>query len=481
MSRYLATPLGRIALPAFTLAVALSLTGSVAYADPSRPTAVGSDGELFVLRGGAYGDLFPEQGLADPANPALALDQTVSGGDTERFLVPGTETADTEDNASVLFEGESGTLFILWQTKVNVIHSRFNLVGFRNGEWTEGVEISGNPYGWKSPPQLAVARDTFRTRQDDGSLRTWKRTVVHLLWWEDNPSGHPVPYYSPVTFIDGEYTGWNPVHRLDALLPEEISRTGETSNPGSAVVAKALTIREGRDAQSAAVGFVDPVSGRLVSLVLELIPGEITFIADEIRAQIDEFGRDLWPDQPEALAAKTRTRVHELGTDLGLHPALTRYLADQAHGDLSGADPSEPLNAIADRIRAQIDEFGARITDAGLDRMAEKSTTIPRFVDLPAAPSSSVEGDRSIVPNKLQLLVASIRSVPVTGREGVSLHLAPNAREALISWLGEDVVHYRESRKEGWSPPRALRLGSDLDLDGAREILEQRAHQRGIE
>ncbi|MFW6012173.1 MAG: hypothetical protein ACOC92_00515 [bacterium] len=482
MSRHLMTT--RIGTSALTFALGLALAAPV-IAAPPRPTAVGNDGELFVLHEGAYGDLFPDQELAEAGHPALALDRTISGGETERLLVPGTASADVEDSASILFEEESGTLFILWQTKINVLHSRLNLIGFRGGEWTEPVEISGNPYGWKSSPQFAVARDSFRTLREDGSPQTWTRTVVHLLWWEDSPSGHPIPYYSPVTFVEGEYAGWNPVHRLDDLLPADLLPANGPSSRGDPVaLAKAMAIQEGRNTRSATVGFVDPETGWLVSIVLELIPGEITFIADEIRAQIDDFGRNIRPDPPETIAAKTRSRIHELGSDLGLHPGLTRYLADEVHAEIAGAAPSEPISSIADRIRAQIDDFGARLTDTGLDRMVGKAaaTTAPVVLQLPPAPDATeTEDEGSAVPHKLRLVAASIRSVPDTGREGLKLHLAPNGREALVSWLGDGVVQYRESLGEGWSAPRSVRLGDDLDLDRAHQVMKQRANQRGIE
>lgn len=463
----------RIVPTAFLLAMALglALAGPVA-AGPARDVSVGGDGELYVVREGAYGELFPEQGLADPGNSALALDVTRPDASSERFLVPETETAYVDDSASILFEDESETLYLLWQTKINVIHSRLNLIGFREGEWTEPIEISGNPFGWKSSPQLAVTRDTFRTDEPDGSPRTWQRTVVHLIWWEEGAGFEPLVYYSPVVLLDGVYTGWNPVLRLDELeVAAEVDVFSMLNHP----LARVPRIESGRNGQSVAIGFVHPQTGALATVTAEILPGEFGFIADRVRHQIIEIGRESQPDQPGSLAEKVRHQIIEIGNRLGLHPSVPSYAAQLAGSEIEGAAAGEDPVSLADKVRHQIIEIGARMTDRGYDR--GRTTRKLQVLE-----TQNAEADGVPPPNLIRLILASARPAPATGDGENAMFLSKDGREVVVSWQEEGGgVYYRESRGEGWSGVRSLSLGDDLDRSRALQILEQRADERATE
>lgn len=456
-------------LAASALALVLAVAPAAAV---GRDAAMGSDGELYFVRQSTYGELFPGQGLADPAYVVLALDVTRPDRASRRLLVPGTETGDVEESASILFEDQSGTLFLLWQSEINTLHWRLNLVGFRGGEWTEPIEISGNPFVWKSSPQLAVTRDTYLTEEEDGSLRSWNRTVVHLLWWEEGASGEPVAQYSPVTLIDGVYTGWNPVYRL----PDLARVGGDTPSPSplNYSLARAPRLEAGRNRQSVVLAFVDGASGELVTLGVELMPGEIAFIADRVRAQISDLGRKPGAGGgPSSLAEKARAQISDLGSKLGLHPGFTRYLAEETHQAIITGDPAEPIGRLADRIRAQISDLGARITDRGFDRLARKDAL--QVLEVPDIPASTRP------PTLIRLVLASVRQAPATGTEGLTMHLSPDGRDAVVAWSEDGAVVYRESRGDGWSGARSLRLVNGLDRAGAQAILERRADERGGE
>ncbi len=436
-----------------------------------RDAAVGAQGELYQVRAGTYGDLFPEQGLGDPSSSALALDVTYPDQSRERFLVPGTESEDLDSNASVLFESQSDTLFLLWKSEKGNIHTWLNVVGFHDGAWGQPIEVSGNLFGWKSDPQFTVTRDTFQTEEDDGSLRTWTRTVIHLLWWEEENIGEPVPYYAPVTLIDGEYIGQSQVYRLNDLLADALGSPEPV--PPNFALARAQKVEAGANAHSATLAFVDPSNGQLVSATLQPIPGEINSLADRIRAQIIEVGRKI-SVEPGALAAQMRDQVAELGARLGFHASVTDYLAGQVYSSVAGADPGEPLSSLADRIRAQIIEVGARMTGGGLGRISAKDSLLT--TDLPAD-----SAETGAPAGQMRILVTSVLPSPATGTDQVDLHLSRNGREAIVSWLDGGVVKYRERQPNGWSAPRQLRLGANLDLAQARQLLDQRAEERGVE
>lgn len=451
-------------LPALGLGLALAAAPA---AGTERDAVVGSAGELYFVEEGTYGELFPGQGLADPQNAVLAVDVVRPDQTRERLIVPGTESADAEDSASILFEDQSGTLFVLWQARVNVIHSRLSLIGLRDGDWTELVEISGNPFGWKSSPQLAVTRDTFRTEESGGSLRTWTRTVAHLMWWEEGPAGEPLAHYSPVTFLDGVYTGWNPVYTLSELA----LASKEVPLATNAAVARAPRIESGHNGQSVVIAFVGPESGKLTSLAVEILPGEISFIADRVRHQIIEIGRGPKGD-PTSLADKVRHQIIEIGNRLGLHPSVPAYAALQAESEILAAGPGAGLNALAERVRHQIIEIGARMTDRGLDRVSAA-----RKVEIIETPN----GETGAPANLIRVVEASARPTPQTGERDNALYLSRNGREVVASWIEDGVVYFRESRGQGWSDARPLRLGGELDLGRAREILARRADERSDE
>ena len=451
---------------------ALVVLGLALAAAPARgaerDAAVSSDGALYVVREGTYGELFPGQGLADPGNSALAIDVVSPTEGSRRLLVPGTETSDVEDSASIFFEDQSGTLFVLWQSRVTVIHSRLNLIGLRSEEWTAPIETSGNPFGWKSSPQLAVTRDTFHTQESDGSLRTWTRTVVHLVWWEDGPSGEVLVLYSPVTLLDGTYTGWNPVYRLDEFdLGAGIASPAAMNLP----LAQAPRIEAGRNAQSVVAAFVLPGSGQLVTAALEVLPGEISFIADKVRNQIIEVGRQ-YPDQPKVVAGKVRNQIIEVGNRIGLHPSISAYAAQVAAEEIEASSTTKP-SSLAEKVRNQIIEVGARITDRGLTRV--KAT---QRLEILETSNGEVAG---APPNHLRVVEASNRPAPQTGKKENALFLSLSGGEVLASWVEDGAVYYRESRGQEWTDARPLRLDGEIDLARAREILARRADERSDE
>lgn len=461
----------RILRQSVPLLLALGLVALPAFGQ-QRNAAVGAQGELYQVRAGTYGELFPGQGLGDPASSALALDVTYPDQSRERLLVPGTETEDVDSNASVLFESQSDTLFLLWKTEKGRIHTWLTVVGFHDGVWGQPIEVSGNLFGWKSDPQFAVTRDTFRTIEDDGTLQTRTRTVIHLLWWEEVNVAEPVPFYAPVTLIDGEYTGSNQVYRLDELL------AGALGSPNPVApnfdLARAQKIEAGANSHSATVGFVDPSNGQLVSATLQPIPGEVGSLADRIRHQIVDVGRQLTAGQSGVLATRIRDQVIELGTRLGFHPSVTDYLAAQVFSGISDAGPAEPVESLGDRIRHQIIDVGARLTGGGLGRISTKDSLLT--ADLPEA-----QNETAGPAGQIRILVTSVVPSPATGSDQLALHLSRNGRQAIVSWLQDGAVYYLESQARGWSTPRTLHLRAGLDLAHARQLLDQRAEERGVE
>jgi len=437
----------------------------------SPETAVGAEGEVYSIHQGAYGELFPGVGLVPEENSVLALEIARQTEPSELILVPGTESADEEDSASLLFEDDTETLFVLWQTKKNLIHSWLNLSGYSEGTWTEVAEITGNPFGWKSSPQLEISRDSFHTEEPDGTLRTWKRTVAHLIWWEESLAG-PEVFYSPVVLIDGSYIGWNPVYKLEDLVA---ATAGPAPREINLPLAEATKVEAGKDRQSVVVGFVHKGTGEVISLSIDTIPGELSYVADKIRNQIIDVGRTLFPDQPSALADKVRNQIIDVGLRCGMHPAIATYAADQAQASVAAASPRVPIESLADDIRNQIIDVGARLPERGIGHEAAISKIQVVEVERPATGGSAANGSPT---NLIRVIRAATRATPETGTTENHLYLSPSGEDALVAWSEDGQIFYRESRGEGWSTVRRLGIGVGVDQGLAWKILETRAHER---
>jgi hypothetical protein len=463
----------RLFHPATGLLVLALLCAAPALAQ-SKAAAVGAEGEVYTVLEGAYGDLLPGQGLAEPDNPVLALDITRPAGTTERLLVPGTETQDIEDSTSIVFEDGSETLFVLWQTKINLIHSNLRLASFKDGEWSEVVQIWGSPFGWKSSPQLIVTRDLYKTLDEAGEQRTWNRAVAHVVWSEERAAGFHA-LYSPIVLIDGTYLGESPVYDLS-----ELAGLPEASPPAqvAAGLAGSARIRTGRNAQTVVAGFADPKSGRLATIELETLPGELVHLADRLGHQIIDIGRDLFPGRPDRFGDKLGHQIIDIGHELDLHPGLIAYSAAVVEDQVLRADPEEPLDSLADRLGHQIIDIGARMTDRGVDRFLSKSGY--RLLDIPAEQGRvELEGN----PHSL-IRVATVSSRPApriaeSAESPVTLFLSRTGVDVLTAWQTGHGLRYLESRAGGgWSEPFEVRVGEGRaveSLDQAVEMLRHRA------
>ena len=103
------------ALTLVSLLLAGAVGVSAAPAAERGQIALGSNGELYSVYSGAYGELFPQSSGAPAEASVLALEIAYPGEQTQRLLVPGTDDAfgDLEGSSSLVFEDQSGTVFLL--------------------------------------------------------------------------------------------------------------------------------------------------------------------------------------------------------------------------------------------------------------------------------------------------------------------------------------------------------------------------------
>jgi len=458
-------------LVSVVVAAAIAVVFGAPPARAQTTTTVGAHGELYTVETGAYGDLFPEQSLSAAENPSLALDITEAGGTVDRLLVPGTESEDFEDSASLLFDDQSETLFILWQTKINLIHSKLDLISFHDGSWSPVIEIWGSPFGWKTAPQLAVTRDQFVTETDDGGTRAWARTVVHVIWAEDGTYG-PNILYSPIILLDGEFVGSSQVYSLTDLAGLDV---GVAPGGVATSLAEAPRIQPGRNGQSVVIGFTDAGSGRLVTLELEVLPGEVSFLADRARRQIIGAGARLRVD-PNVFLDELRRQLIGSGRTIDLHPGVAMYAADVACSEVANIDPSEDVTQIADQVRQEIIAVGARMTDRGVDRTLAKTG----YTVLDVSNENDATSERGA--DLIRVSTVSNRPAPQIDdlSAEITLYLSRSGDSVIVAWPEKDRLVYRESHEDGWGDPLELVVGSPgvPSMERAQEMLRQRAENQ---
>lgn len=458
----------KIITRSLTLALALLLAGTAASAEP-RPTALGSDGEIYRVRTGTYGQYFPA-GLIPSTNPILILEVQRPGiPRPSRMLVPGTESDDLEHGASVRFEERSGSVVVLWASQKNFIRSRINLAILTGSQWSPAIELSGDVWSQKSSPSVAVSRDVYLTRSDAGTV-PHERKIYNVLWWEQAGAGDQV-VYAPVVFVDGAYIGWNPVFVLTDLTD------GDPAFGTPLVVRDELlrvpTIASGEQPSDSVAAFVHPQSKQLISVEITSIPGEMTILADDVAADLASFVADNPAAGPVALGERARHQIVDFGHRLRLHPGLLDFVGGRV-ADFLGQSPAEaPLLSLGEKARHQIVDFGARMIAQGLTGAEDHASAWLAEFGAEQYP----ETDDGQPLHALRVRLVAARPAPRTEPGTTSVFLSENGVDALIAWQVNDMVRYCEESNGDWSAIRQLQLSADLSLEHAFDLLSARVRK----
>lgn len=460
------------------LALGLAFAGRPAAAS-HQETTLGNDGELYVIRGGNYGDLFPGGTATERDSPVLALDIVKPGSPTDRRLIPSTQGKDVESTPAAIFEDDSSTLFVIWESRINSIHSIFRLASFDGAAWSNPIDITGNPFSVKTPPQIAVTRDAYGVREADNGVSIHHRYVLHVAWSEENAAGLYDAYYTPIIVDEGAYLGWNPVYRLDDFDNWDTTTVAASASPASELV-KAPTLQPGRDGQTLVAAFASSATGRMAAVEIDVLPTQLQRLADKARAFIVDLGVRRKITDLNVLSARSRTFLLDNGIDY--QPEVARSIADQVatyvqtNGGVGGVLGPGGIQNIASGARAFIVDLGAKFSGRGLKSNAVESasTVAPRTLEIAAE-----QGDTSRpAAHIFQVRSGSSRRSPEIGAGAVRVFASETGGEILISWAAPDKVTYRISQGDGWSETHEIRLSDSLDLNGAYEILAQRVRRR---
>jgi hypothetical protein len=452
----------------------LGLTAASSAFAVGHDVALGSDGTIYQVRAGLYGDLFPNGNAAAPANPVIALDVTKPDGTTQRLLEPDSAGTQIESSPSVVFEDDSQTVFLLWESAINV-HPVLELTGFDGTNWSQAITIVGNPFAAKTASQFTITRDSYTLPDASGNPVLRHRTILHLIWQEEGAGNLLETFYSPIIINDGAYIGWNPVYNLDDFLPP----ASPTASVAAAAIQPSLLaaplVQSGRDARTVVISYTSPVLAQLAAIEVDVLPEQLMQLSDDARSHIIDIGIASYPSDLPGLADKARSHIIDIG--VAFHPEVAQAIADQVQAQIL-ADTSGNLLTLADAARSHIIDIGATLADRGL-QSTSANTALTQMIEVDNTPDPTQPPDATQAPYHLfQIRVPSILPAPRVGPGPVQMFVSQTGGDITVSWAQSDRLLYRNSQTGGWSDPLTLLFSSSMDINAAYSILDQRIHHR---
>lgn len=446
---------------------------------PTRSTAasvaLGDSGELYVAQAGTYGDLFPDGdgGIASD-QPVLAVDVYAEGEPMKRLLVPNSEGPEVERSPSLSYEAGSQTLYAIWETQREPTVSGLYLAGLTADGWTDPIEISGDIAPLKGPPQVEIATELYTAGEDgDGKAIERTRTLFHVVWWEQAGETDEV-YYTPVLLDNGVYAGWNPVIRLNDFAGAEA--TDPPDEPVSRELLRAPRLSTGRELLASTIGFADAKARHFVSMETRLLPSEIGRIADGLRTQIIEIGREDRPGHPGGVHKKLRTQIIAIGARF--NPGVIDHFADRILDVFDALEANHPELSDAEfgnRLRKQAIDLGAELlTDVGSRPAAAAS----KILEIDAT-GAAAQGETPAleVPHLVEIRTVTRLPLPPVGNGPVEIFVSEDGQRALVSWKNDGDVVYSESSasaESSWTDPKRLVFGDGFDPAQIAQILQDR-------
>ncbi len=438
----------------------------------SRQEAVlGNDGELYTVKTGTYGALFPGGRDADPGNSVLALEIARHGEPPQRLLVPDTWDKAVDSSPAVFFETDASTVLLVWESRLSSVEFSVRLASFDGSRWAPTIEVSNST---KSSPQLAATlqiastHDSYKEKDAEGKPVVKHRRVLHLTWSQESADGiSNEAFYTPVIIDEGTFIGVNPIFRLNSF-----DRSND--QPAGAVAAELVRspmVQAGDDNKTVIVSFTSAVTGRLIALEVDVLPGQIRRMADKARAYIIDLGAQ----KPDLATVAAKARDYFVSRAGDFQPEVARSIAELLYAHIldqgSPPGPVNELKPIADDARAYIIDLGAKFSSGQV--LKSVPAQLIQILEKPA------EGGEDLPPaHLLQVRTASSRPAPAIGPGAVRVFVSETGANALVSWAGKDRVFYRDSQGNGWSDVRELKLSDSFDLNQAYDVLDQRVQNR---
>lgn len=442
--------------------VLLALLPRASSAD-DRTMALGADGRVFQVVTGKIGELFPSAPAAQAEFAALAVDVFAASKPAVRHLVPGTDDAAVEGSASLVYQKALDTVFLVWESRTNGIHSQFKLASLRNGVWSEPISLRSDFWNQRSSPRIAVTAEHYTTLDTAGAASPHQRTIIHTLWSEDTAAGERT-LYSPVILIDGEYLGWSPVQALDDL--DQSQDTASFALPGS--FSRSPSISPGHTRDNFILSFVNTRTGRLLNLEVEVLPWALTDLAARLRDYLLALN-PATAGTIQNIADKARAHILISGVQY-FNQKFLSSLANEVRARIASRTLSEGIRSLADEARAHILISGVEISGRALRGIDPEVLSLEVF---PEEPLVGVASDTDPVA-VLQLRTAASFGAPRIGSGPTTILASATGGAVLVAWEEGGELRYRENFGSGWSDVRVLVVGAGLSRERAYRFLEER-------
>ena len=434
----------------------------------STPAELGSDGTIYRLWSGTYGELFGPESSALPAEtPVLALDLVAPGQPLVRDLVPGTEGPETEGSAALLFDSRSSSVHAVWnsRTTANQAVSHLKLRSLTSAGWTELIELSAGSLTDKSALRLALTSDDYAATVDGVETRIGRR-ILHLVWAE-TANDFSRAYYTPVVFIDGRYLGWNPVVALDEIATPDPSLSPAPVVP---IALRAAPTLVATPTGKVTASFIHSLSNRLVTVDVLTLPGELGELAEMARGHIVAIAGIYGGGDRSQLG--TMARGHIVAIAGHFHPSAATYIGDRTGEFLASSEASVDIPTLAEMARGHIVARAREILTSGLaNRCADEEVVLEIPPLDPAAAGAGADFSHFLVMRK----VASWQIPDDLVAADARILVSTNGRRATVAWSGEGHLFYRETEAADlWSPLRDLDLGQ-ISLAEAWDAIARRA------
>lgn len=448
---------------------------------------LGEGGKVFQVLAGTYSELFPGGHAVAASTPVLALETLAPEAAPVRVLVPGTEGPAQDVAPVAVYQAATSSLYLLWQSRLAAVGTTLHLAGYHDGEWSAVVPVIGDQEPFEGSARLAITSDHYAVSDEQvaegETTREVERTVVHLIWRAAGDHGEDT-FYAPVVLEDGAYLGWNPVIGLNQLDTDPVQPG--VAPPKLGGLPQAPAIEPGRDAKTVVVGFTNPVTGRLLTLEIRLLPGELVSTVRELAHFIDDVpSGGAVPADMETFAGGIGSHLIDIGW--WAHPALRYYLAGSAEAEAlriaqESSSPAIPTDSLAEGIGSHLIDIGARFFGHdGFDDFPDPDRVHLLAVRKTSATLDAKDFDLLGSEGPLHLIrlhVLSRRAAPEPGEGTVALYLDESGEGGLVSWEEGSTIHYRESAGEGWEQERTLKVNQHLSRERAYELLRQRVRQR---
>jgi hypothetical protein len=210
------------AAPVLALAAVLVLSAWTALAGTAVLT---KSGTLYEVYPATYGQVAGDAAGGDASLPVLALRTTPSGGTPTVQIVDGTLDSDVEASASIEFEEETQTVFLVY-TKEQSLFKGVIVALLRDGIWsgqllpaTAGFTLGMNPQMVLTRQQYADISPTDPTQ----TIEKW-RSIVSVTWWEEGSLSQAK--FSPLFVEDGALV-------TDAIASYNLNDLAGASGPTS--------------------------------------------------------------------------------------------------------------------------------------------------------------------------------------------------------------------------------------------------------